>query len=222
MNKQKLRCKLNKFIEEGFYKDLSESERQRVEKAIRIVNDLSTPINIRIFIETEKMHEFNFKPGYAYFENKLGEKFATSGWNCNDSIYIYELTNGVWNGKWHEIKFYSEILNKIEEYEDDIALKEAKKEAEIKKEELYVIEKGSKLCFIDVIGGRLSDNGGQYEFSSHYIATKYPGVYKYYTKCSCDFDDCGTGFKGYEVLTCRDFNNLCKVEKRIIDEGCQY
>ena len=176
---------------------------------------------IKIFAENERFKDFNFKEGYAYWKTQFGE-FATSGWECNNNIYVYEYKNNNWNGSWKTIEEDKEIvLDKINDYLEDIDLKKARKEAETKKDELYIIENGESLNFTDVIPGRFSDNGGDYGFSSHYKAIE-PGIYEYSTSCTCDFDACGTGYKGLVVLTIKDVERLTKKEKEIYKEGCKY
>jgi len=49
-----------------------------------------------------KFKGFNLKKGFYCGKDEKGI-FATSGWFCNNNVFIYRLNNGKWEGDWEEV-----------------------------------------------------------------------------------------------------------------------
>ena len=71
--------------------------------------------------------------------------------------------------------------------------------------ELYT---GDGFTIEDIPAGEKCNNGGEYGFYTNYRKTDIDGLYKVTTWCTCDFDDCGTGFQGYEWISKEEFENF--------------
>lgn len=89
----------------------------------------------------------------------------------------------------------------------------------VSKDDLYT---GDEFTCTDVVAGEKCHNGGEYGFYTSYYPTTEYGIYKVESSCTCDFDDCNTGFEGYIVLTNELFNQLISESERIEEEGCLY
>lgn len=153
-------------------------------------------------------------------------------------LYVYEFINNVWKGRWMRFKLdlTDDLLDELHDVVKDIiaareeALLQAEWESACKEaashseEELAIFdgEDNEYWKFVDVLPGEKSNNGGEYGFYSSYYPTERKGVYEYYTSCSCDFDPCGTGRKGFVVLTKDDLARLCEDEKEVLERGCLY
>lgn len=149
-------------------------------------------------------------------------------------LYIYEFINNVWRGRWLRFKLdlTDDLLDELHDVIRDIieareqALLQAEWESACKEadshpeEELLDIDEC--LEFTDVIPGEKCNNGGEYGFYSSYYPTERKGVYEYYTRCTCDFDPCGTGREGFVVLTKENYKSLCEAEDALYEEGCLY
>ena len=81
---------------------------------------------------------------------------------------------------------------------------------------------GGKFTVVDVVPGEKSNNGGEYGFYTVYYPTICRGVYTEVTSTTCDFDDLGTGFNGYVVLTHKDYKKLILASCRVEANGSQY
>ena len=50
-------------------------------------------------------HGFTLKEGYYYgIDTETNQPIATSGWECNNCVFIYTLTEGKWIGEWYDIE----------------------------------------------------------------------------------------------------------------------
>ncbi|MEN8907870.1 MAG: hypothetical protein ABF289_18115 [Clostridiales bacterium] len=177
-------------------------------------------MKIKIFHKNEQYLGFNFQEGFAYFFEDTNIN-ATSGWNINGflMVYKYNKENNNWFGDWELINDNLQlVLDKIKEYEENKEIKEVREY--IKNYHPDELAQGD-FEFTDVISGRHSDNGGDYGFYSHYKMIE-PGIYRYSTSTTCDFDDCGTGFEGYVALTWKNVEKLKKHEQKVCEKGCQY
>lgn len=57
-------------------------------------------------------HGFNLKPGFYYGQDtETGCYIATSGWECNENVYIYFLKDGKWEAEWVDILEKFQISN---------------------------------------------------------------------------------------------------------------
>lgn len=154
------------------------------------------------------------------------------------ALYAYEFINNAWEGRWLRFKLdlTNDLHNELHDVVKDIiaareeaslqaeweaACKEAEKYSE---EELAVFDGNDDEYwkFTDVIPGERCNNGGEYGFYSSYYPTERKGVYEYYTRCTCDFDACGTGREGFVVLTKDDLARLIKDHEAVLERGCLY
>lgn len=175
--------------------------------------------NIKIFETTEIFKNFCFQKGYAYFETEKN-CHATSGWQCNGSIYIYTLYQGQWYGEWiYKYEKLHQVIDAMEKFEEDEELKEIRTQKFLLPNE--ELAKKNTYVFTDIIAGEKCNNGGEYGFSSKYIKVE-DGIYHHYTTCTCDFDACGTGYRGLVLLTRKDIERLSKEEEEVINKGCLY
>ena len=109
-----------------------------------------------------------------------------------------------------------------ENWEHEQDFKEAVNDVMWKKD-LYA---GDSFSIVDTFPGEKGNDGGEYGFYSHYTKTDVPGVYKLETSTTCDFDDCGTGYEGFFVLTNYDVRKMFKDEEirkeNYIEHGYKY
>lgn len=163
------------------------------------------------------------------FDEKHNELYA---------LYVYEFINNVWKGRWMRFKLdlTTSLYNELQDVVKDIikareeALLQAEWEAACKEASTYseddlAVFDGNDdeyWKFVDVLPGERCNNGGEYGFYSSYYPTDRKGVYEYYTSCTCDFDECGTGRKGFVVLTKDDLARLCEDEEEVLERGCLY
>lgn len=50
-------------------------------------------------------HGFTLKEGYYYgMDTENSRPLGTSGWESNNCVYIYTLTEGKWIGEWYDIE----------------------------------------------------------------------------------------------------------------------
>ena len=79
----------------------------------------------------------------------------------------------------------------------------------VNEKDLYT---GGEFCVIDRIpvNRNMSNNGGDYEFWRTFTPTKIKGIYRKESHCSCDFDRCGCGFIGFEIITKKRKDELDK------------
>lgn len=89
----------------------------------------------------------------------------------------------------------------------------------LSKDKLYT---GKEFTCTEVVPGEKCHNGGEYGFYTTYSPTTKSGIYKVESSCTCDFDNCGTGFEGYIVLTKNLFHHLISESEHIIEEGSLY
>lgn len=54
------------------------------------------------------LKNFNLKKGF-FFGKDLEGLFASSGWTCNNSVYVYRLQNGAWVGDWEETHDFDSV-----------------------------------------------------------------------------------------------------------------
>jgi hypothetical protein len=182
-------------------------------------------MKIKIFEKPEKIQGFNFQEGFAALLE--GEKIiaATSGWETGggEYLHVYRPQNGEWVGDWEDESTFpvSEVLEAIEHFYLEEALKEALKTAEAEKAELYISD--DDIVFTDVVPGKLCNNGGEYGFYTRYRPIpEYPGIYRVYTETTCDFDACGTGYEGITALTIAEYRKLRKKSDEIEAAGSLY
>lgn len=71
--------------------------------------------------------------------------------------------------------------------------------------ELYT---GDGFTIEDIPAGEKCNNGGEYGFYTNYRKTDIDGLYKVSTWTTCDFDNCGTGFQGYNWISKVEFDNF--------------
>ena len=159
------------------------------------------------------------------FDEKHNELYA---------LYVYEFINNVWKGRWMRFKLdlTDDLLDELHDVVKDIiaareeALLQAEWEAACKEASEYpeddLLAIDECLEFTDVIPGEKCNNGGEYGFYSSYYPTERKGVYEYYTRCTCDFDPCGTGREGFVVLTKENYKSLIEAEDALYEEGCLY
>jgi len=81
---------------------------------------------------------------------------------------------------------------------------------------------GPEFTCTDIVPGRKRNNGGEYGFYTTYSPTGKPGKYAVRTSTTCDFDACGTGFKGYTYLTIKNVKELLKKSEEVKKRGCLY
>lgn len=86
--------------------------------------------------------------------------------------------------------------------------------------ELYT---GDGFIVEDVPAGEKCNNGIEYGFYTNYRKTDIDGLYKVVTWTTCDFDNCGTGFQGYEWIIKDKFEELSNSEKIFewLDRPCR-
>lgn len=172
-------------------------------------------------IKIKKIDGFNAQEGFILFEQNNKIVGISSGWRNNDDLMIYTKNKhtGEWKGDWYNPYYddefpISDAIELKDEWDRNQEFKEAVKDAR-NTQDLYV---GEDLDICDVIPGEKSNNGGEYGFYSYYKKTDEPGVYEYETSTTCDFDSCGTGWKGYVVLTNEDAENLLKNDAYAIEQ----
>ena len=169
---------------------------------------------LAVCISDTKYKNFNVKKGMVIVDREL----AIELFKCDESIknidndiivsYQHKDCGGfevwVWNNGWkritctidHDINLYSyltEICNNIKDY--DVMIKKPSNR-------LYT---GEGFIIVDKQAGEKCNNGGEYGFYTNYRKTSIDGLYEIETWCTCDFDNCGTGFEGYRWITKDEF-----------------
>jgi len=81
---------------------------------------------------------------------------------------------------------------------------------------------GPEFTCTNIVPGRKCNNGGEYGFYTTYTPTEKPGKYAVRTSTTCDFDACGTGFKGFIYLTVEDVEKLLEKSEEVKKRGCLY
>lgn len=122
-----------------------------------------------------------------------------------------------WESRWSK---WSQFLGK-----EDVTPQESLKQALLAK---FMQEDGTnpapskKYIFTDVVPGEKASNGGEYGFYTVLYPTTVAGVFRVYTECTCDFDDCGTGFEGVWWYSKDDIEQWQKESDLIEEIGSLY
>ena len=172
---------------------------------------------------TSTISGFTFKPGYIALVAENGEILAaTSGWECNNQVYVYRPNqDGTWSGNWESSETFPilEALSAIRDWQEEVELEKAQK---------YLQEKvphisETKIVFVDVVAGSRHNDGGEYGFYTVYTPIpSHDGIYNVGTSCTCEFDKCGTGYQGIRALTETEFKKLKKASDKIEAAGSKY
>ena len=172
---------------------------------------------LAVCVKDSKYDDFNVKEGMVIvdkdFANASFERWDGSELEIESDILVsYIDTSGdnfvgwaLKNRKWKRIHF--NVLNGFEDIGLCIEnLIEVRKWDILKpNSELYT---GEGFTIEDIPAGEKCNNGGEYGFYTDYRKTDIDGLYEVTTWCTCDFDDCGTGFQGYEWMTKEEFENF--------------
>jgi hypothetical protein len=146
---------------------------------------------------------------------------ATSGWECNNCLFVYRPTEDGWRGDWEGPETFpvSEALEAIQDFLEGTELSKALAYAKGKK--LYL--SNEDIVFTDVVPGDRCNDGGEYGFYTRYRPIPgYPGIYRVSTETSCEFDACGTGYQGIRALTTREYRRLKKASDKVEAAGSLY
>lgn len=169
---------------------------------------------------SETYKGFYLKKGF-YINEKL-DRIITGFdlFNERDLTGFFINCEGEWER--HSFDVYDdeteEIFNKwitegeIEEWNDALSSKPQGK--------LHI--ESNRITFTNVVPGEKCNNGGEYGFYTELIPTKVDGLYEEFTCTTCDFDDCGTGRKGYKWLTEDDYVSLKEKSDKIKEAGSLY
>ena len=180
-------------------------------------------MKIHVFCEPQELCGFNFKEGFAALLNNKGNPAAaTSGWECEGSLYVYRpQSDGTWQGDWEGPETFpvEEVLDAIQDWQDNQDLQKALSFAEGKKVHIS----NEDIVFTDVVPGEKHHDGGEYGFYTRYHPIPgHPGIYRVSTECTCDFDRCGTGYEGIRALTVREYRRLKKASDKVEARGSLY
>jgi hypothetical protein len=176
-----------------------------------------------IYSKLENINGFTVKDGFASWINENGILCITSGWLSNDCLYVYTKRDGEWIPEWDSDSDIEQVIRAIADYKDAKTLREAVDVSKLAVEngqKLFVSDK--PLVFTDTVQGDKCNNGGEYGFRTVYRPTANEGVYEVVTKTTCDFDNCGTGPQGYEVLTEDKYQQLRRESDDIESQGSLY
>ena len=164
---------------------------------------------------------FNVKEGYIIFASNSDIVAISSGWtDWNDMLYIFTYQNGEWVGDWEDDYLFpvEEALEKLNEHQKEKELDEVKIEvANLLKEGVDLYKSDNPITFVDVVAGNLCNDGGEYGFYSTYYPTEVTGIYELHTSTTCEFDSCGTGYEGLEILTQEKYEYLLSEEEKVLE-----
>lgn len=173
-------------------------------------------MKIHVFSEEQRFCGFYFKEGFAALLDDNGTPVAaTSGWECNNCLFVYRpQPDGRWGGDWEGPETFpvQKVLDAIQDWQDQQELGKALRYAEGKKLHISDVE----IVFTDVVAGEKCHNGGEYGFYTLYSPIpEYPGIYRVSTGTTCDFDSCGCGYQGIRALTVREYRRLKKASDKV-------
>lgn len=189
--------------------------------------------NIKIITcnKNPQIQDFTFKPGFvALVEEKTNKILAITsgwkvgGWKVEGNLFVYRPQqdgNGTWKGDWECEEYFpiKDVLNRIQAWQENEEIK--KTIAYTKGKTLYVSLE--PIRFTNVVPGKKYNNDGEYGFYTCYIPiTEYPGIYRVYTECTCDFDRCKIGYEGIRALTVQEYRKLRKASDEVEDMGSLY
>lgn len=173
-------------------------------------------IKVEIAKNSSTLNGFTVKEGYVLFKNNDKVVGVSSGWTDIDLMYIYTHQNGEWVGDWEDDENFpvEEAIEKLQSWIKKKEITELSLEVEklLKDgEQLHISDK--PIRFTDVVPGNKSSDGGEYGFYSTYYPTEVAGIYECYTSTTCEFDACGTGYEGLEILTQDKYQYLASKEE---------
>lgn len=182
-----------------------------------------TMLDVEVMGKNAEIVGFHFKPGFAVLVDRFGKiNAATSGRYENNFMFVYRLQfDGTWIGSWEceETFPIQEVLDAIEKFKEDLEIEKALNYS--KNTKLHISE--YDIEFTDVVPGRMCNDGGDYGFYTRYCPIpERPGIYRVYTKTTCDFDACGTGFEGIKALTTAEYRKLRRASNKIEEVGSLY
>jgi hypothetical protein len=175
-----------------------------------------------IFDERGNIDGFTVQPGFAGLLRNDQLMAVTSGYNCNGSYYVYRRRDDGWIADWEDEENSfpaSDVEEALQEYNEQQDFEAACKQADATEEPLY---DGDDFSTTDVVAGEKCNNGGEYGFWTTYSRTMHPGVYRVVSHTTCDFDACGTGYEGYQVITRLDFERMMAESERVEARGSLY
>ena len=179
-------------------------------------------MKIHVFSEAQKFCGFNFQPGFVALVEGDNILAATSGWECNNCLFVYRpAEDGRWGGDWEGPETFpvSEVLEAIQDWKDSEELGKALRYAEGKKLHLS----NEDIVFTDVVPGEKHRDGGEYGFYTRYSPIPgHHGIYRVSTECTCSFDSCGCGCQGIRALTVREYRRLKKASDKVEARGSLY
>lgn len=178
---------------------------------------------MKLFTETKKINGFTVQEGFvALLDEKENPVAITSGWENNGEYFVYRQSpTGEWVGEWESEPDFpaAEVGELIAEYHRSEDIKKALAFAEGKKLKVS----NEKLTFTEVVAGDKCNNGGEYGFWTEYRPiAEYPGLYEVYSRSSCDFDSCGTGYEGIKALTVSEYRRLRRESDEVEEAGSLY
>lgn len=176
---------------------------------------------IIIFDEAGIVSGFTVKPGYAGLTEEGKVIALTSGWANSDCLFVYRFINGKWEGNWEDGASFpvEDVLASIGAWQNEQEIEKALEYSKGKK--LKISEED--IIFTDIYPGERRNNGGEYGFYTRYCPIPgYPGIYKVFTTCTCDFDKCGCGYEGIKALTVSEYRKLRKKSNEIEKAGSLY
>lgn len=174
--------------------------------------------SLAVCVKNSKYEDFNVKEGMIVVDNAMAfiafELWDGTGLDTESDVIVSYVDNETsddfvgWvknHGKWEKIYFrvsydYIDLCLCLRSL-----IKVRNWDIEKPDVELYT---GDGFTIEDIPAGEKCNNGGEYGFYTNYRKTDIEGLYKVTTWCTCDFDDCGTGFQGYEWISQDEFENL--------------
>lgn len=181
-----------------------------------------------VCVKDSKYDDFNVKSGMIVVGKSLAMNFVTSKNYIlyEDVIVSYRDEDDFFVGwtkidgkNWEKVYFY--LQNGYIDLSMDLANLIKVKNWSIEKPdcELYT---GEGFTIEDIEPGEKCNNGGEYGFYTNYRKTDIDGLYRVSTWCTCDFDNCGTGFQCYRWISEREFeefrdtNGIYEYSKRAV------
>lgn len=167
-----------------------------------------------VCVNDSKYEDFNIKEGMIVVGKSLAMNFVTSKNYIlyEDVIVSYRDEDDFFVGwtkvdgkNWEKVYFY--VQNGYTDLSMNLANLIKVKKWSIDKPgyELYT---GDGFTIEDVEPGEKCNNGGEYGFYTNYRKTDIDGLYRVSTWCTCDFDNCCTGFQDYEWISNKVFEEL--------------
>ena len=174
-----------------------------------------------IFDSDHNIDGFQVQSGFAGLEKGDYLVAVTSGLHEDDSFFVYRRSESGWKGDWEDNETFpvADVEEVLREYDERQDFKSACEKADIKEEPLY---DGEDFSITTTVAGEKCNDGGEYGFWKTYSRTNRKGVYRIVSHTTCDIDACGTGYIGYDAITCSDYERLMVESERVEARGSLY